>query len=152
MLISCGKNSGTITEQMVSASFSQIYHCIRLERDTSFLASLYKCFGDALRIVGGPNVLTPEVQTGIIQATGEHLNIMSEKRKARAGRPASELGDDKEDLMLIEEMEDFALEDMVKVLVQFDQNHPLVFAVGSVRDLGLHLDRWESGDEGGNEG
>ena len=50
--------------------------------------------------------------------------------------------------MLIEEMEDFALEDMMKVLRTMDANHPLLVAVSSVRELGLHLSEWENEDEG----
>lgn len=54
--------------------------------------------------------------------------------------------------MLIEEMEDFPLEDMAKMLMPFDANHPLLIAISSVRELGLHLGQWDSEDEGGNEG
>lgn len=152
MLLACGKNSGTLTNHMVTASFSQLVNCIGSERDASFLASLYKCFSDSLRVIGGPSALTREVQDGIIEATKRQLQSFADKRKARAGRPAGDLADDKEDLVLIEEMEDFALEDMAKVLLALDSNHPLLIAVSSVRQLGLHLDQYESGDEGGNEG
>ena len=76
------------------------------------------------------------------------LQSLADKRKARASRPAHELREDKEDLMLIEEMEDFALEDMAKVLRTLDANHPLLIAVSSVRELGLHLSERDSEDEG----
>ena len=69
MLLVCGKQSGTLTHQMVSASFSQLVNCVNRETDVSFLASLYKCFSDSLRVIDGPSALSPEIQTGIIDAT-----------------------------------------------------------------------------------
>ncbi|THG94123.1 hypothetical protein EW026_g7284 [Hermanssonia centrifuga] len=107
---------------------------------------------DGLRFIlassGGPTALPQDIQVGIIEATKRQLQALADRRKARAVRPASEVADDKEDLMLIEEMEEFALEDMAKMLSTFDPNHPLLIAISSVRDLGLHLEQWESGDEG----
>ena len=46
-------------------------------------------------------------------------------------------------------MEDFALEDMAKMLMCFDPNHPLLVAISSVKELGLQLAQWEGED---NEG
>lgn len=149
MLLSCGKNSGTLTGNMVSASFSQLVSCISSEPDSSFLSSLYKCFSDSLRVVGGPSALPPEYHEGIVEASKRQLQSLADKRKARAARPATELADDKEDLMLLEEMEDFALEDMAKMLMCFDPNHPLLVAISSVKELGLQLAQWEGED---NEG
>lgn len=45
---------------------------------------------------------------------------------------------DREELALMEEIEDFALEDMAKMLCLFDKNHPLLVAVAGVRDLGFN--------------
>ncbi|OBZ65152.1 Importin subunit beta-3 [Grifola frondosa] len=150
ILLACGKNSGTLTNHIVSATFSQLIDCIGAENDSSFLASLYKCFLDSVRVIGGPSALAPELHDGAIEATKRQLQSLADKRKARAARPAGELAD-KEDLMLMEEMEDFALEDMAKMLATFDTNHPLLMAVSSVRDLGLQLSQWDSEDEGGND-
>lgn len=136
---------------MVQATFSQLINCIGIETDSSFLASLYKCFADSLRTLGGPAALSPEFHDGVIEATKRQLQTLADKRKSRATRPSTDLADDKEDLMLLEEMEDFALEDMAKMLAIFDPNHPLLMAVSSVRDLGMHLSQWDSEDEGGNE-
>ncbi|KAF9809312.1 hypothetical protein IEO21_07461 [Rhodonia placenta] len=152
MLMSCGKNSGTLTNHMVSATFSQVVNCIGGETDASFLASLYKCFSDCTRVLGGPAALPVEISDGVMEVTKRQLQNLADKRKARAARPASEVDNDKDDLMLIEEMEDFALEDMAKMLMPFDANHPLLIAISSVRELGLHLGQWDSEDEGGNEG
>ncbi|KAI0712864.1 armadillo-type protein [Cerioporus squamosus] len=145
VLFSCGKHSGTLTPQMVTATFSQIINCIGNESDASFLASLFKCFLDSMLVIGGPGALAPELHAGLLEATKRQLQSLADKRKARAARPA----EDKEELMLVEEMEDFALEDMAKVLRTLDPNHPLLIAVSSVRELGLHLAEWESEDEGG---
>ena len=148
VLFSCGKNSGTLTQQMVAATFSQLINCIGTETDSSFLASLFKCFLDTMLVIGGPSALAPEFHNGLLEATKRQLQSLADKRKARASRPAHELREDKEDLMLIEEMEDFALEDMAKVLRTLDANHPLLIAVSSVRELGLHLSERDSEDEG----
>ncbi|CAL1712081.1 unnamed protein product [Somion occarium] len=152
MLLHCGKLSNTLTHQMVSASFSQLVNCIGIENDVSFLASLYKCFSDSLRVVGGPTALPQEIQDGVIEATKRQLQALADRRKSRANLPANDIRDDKEELMLLEEMEDFALEDMGKMLHAFDANHPLLVAISSVRELGLHLGQWDSSEEGGHEG
>lgn len=160
MLLACGKNSGTLSTQMVSAAFSQIVHFISLETDPTFLSSLYKCFCECIRVVAPQSspspasVLPQEVHDAVVEATKRQLQNLADKRKARANRSATEIAEDKEDLMLIEEMEEFALEDMGKMIVMLDSsgnegaNHPLMIAISSVRDLGMHLDLWDSEDEG----
>ncbi len=150
MLISCGKNSGTLTNQMVAATLSQIITCVANESDSSFLASLYKCFLDTLLVLGGPPALAPEFRQGIVDATKRQLNALADKRKARAARPAHELREEREDLALIQEMEDFAIEDMAKVLRTVEAPGDLMIAVSSLRQLALNLSDWESEDEGGS--
>jgi len=85
----------------------------------------------------------------VIEATKVQLQALADKRKVRAGRSRAEIEDDKEDLALIEEIEDFALEDMAKLLAMFDSHHSLLIAISSVRDLGLGLNAWDSEDDGG---
>ncbi|KAI0684888.1 ARM repeat-containing protein [Cytidiella melzeri] len=158
MLLSCGKNSGTLTPRMVSASFSQIVHFINIETDPTFLSSLYKCYTDSLRVVvpqgsAATVVLPQEVYDATIEATKRQLQLIADRRKARSGKPASEVAEDREDLMLVEEMEDFALEDMGKLVAMLDTDsdnttNPLTIAISSVRELGLHLEQWDSEDEG----
>ena len=146
---------------MVSASFSQIIHFINLETDPTFLSSLYKCFTDSLRVVSPPgsnalDVLTPEIHDAVIEASKRQLQSIADRRKSRSRKPASEVAEDREDLMLVEEMEDFALEDMAKLVTMLDPanaaTNPLTIAISSVRELGLHLEQWDSEDEGGVEG
>lgn len=63
----------------------------------------------------------------------------------RAQRLAGDPDVDKEDIALYEQFEEFALQEMDKVLEELDRNHPLRIAVSSVRDLGVN--DWDS-DEG----
>ena len=84
VLIACGKNSGTLTTQMVIVTLLQLINCIGSESDSSFLASLYKCFHDTLLVLGGPTALAPEFRAGVVEATKCQLNALTEKRKARA--------------------------------------------------------------------
>ncbi|KAJ7108609.1 armadillo-type protein [Mycena epipterygia] len=150
MLLASGKNSGTLTNQMVTATFLQMINGISTEHDASFLSSLYKCFNDSLRIIGGPSALSPEFQNGVMEATKRQLQGLADKRRARKARPASDLEEDKEDIALLEEIEDFALEDMTKMLAVFDANHPLLVAVSSVKDLGFN--QYDSDEDGNDEG
>jgi len=162
ILLACGKSSGTLTHPMVSVTFQQLISCISTESDSSFLASLYKCFADALLIVGGPTALAPDFVAGIMDATKRQLQVLADRRKARAARSAvgtlaGQDGDgdgdrdvEDEDLALLEEMEDFALEDMGKMLVYFDKDHPLLVAVASVRNLAVA--KSDNDDDGDSEG
>ena len=52
MLLSCGKQSNTLTNQMVSTT-----NCISSERDSTFLASFYKYFSESLRRRGAQSTL-----------------------------------------------------------------------------------------------
>ena len=106
-------------------------------KSTKFLASLYTYFSEALRVVGGPDALSPQFHEEIIEAIKHQLHSLADKRKARAVRandPAFAAEVDRDEMALVEEMEDFALEDMGKMLSTFDINHPLLVAVASVRD------------------
>lgn len=151
MLLSCGKQSGMLTNQMVSTTFLQLINCISSEHDSTFLASLYKYFSDSLRVVGGPEALSQQFHEGIIEATKRQLQSLADKRKARAARASSNAEDfDRDEMSLVEEMEDFALEDMERMLATFDPNHPLLVAVSGVRDLGFNtFDADEEGEEDG---
>ncbi|KAH7883434.1 ARM repeat-containing protein [Phlebopus sp. FC_14] len=202
LLLSCGKHSGTLTPEMISASLSKFIQCIQMETDPSFIASLYKFLGDSLLVLTTPlstssssssaasasatsaaaasasapplSSLTPEMQTALLNATEHQLQQFGENRKRRAQRvegggayhdpthPHAEIGvgddeDDREELALMEEMEEFALEDMEKVLRMLgdgQRQHSLLIAVSSVRDLGIGIGRWEEGgsEGGGSEG
>ncbi|KAM6503013.1 Armadillo-type fold [Amanita muscaria] len=138
LLLVSGQNSGTLTTQMVSATLTQLVNCINTEQDASFLASLYKAFADSVRVIGGVSALPQEYQTGIIEATQRQLHNLAERRKVRANHVAADPETDREDMVLVEEFEDFALDDMTKLLSLIDPNHSLLIAVSSVRDLGMN--------------
>ena len=92
-----------------------------------------------------------------MEATKRQLHSIADRRKARANRISSAassnagVGDwDRDEMVLLEEMEDFALEDMGKMIAEFDPNHPLLVAISGVRDLGFNTyDSDEDGDEEG---
>lgn len=147
MLVAAGKASNTLTNQMVSATFHQLINCVTTEHDPSFLASLYKCLNDCVRVIGGAGALPQEYNDGIVEATKQQLQALADRRKGRANRAGSGTGEgpDKEEMSLMEEIEDFALEDMGKMLVALDPNHPLLVAVASVKDLGFNS--WDSDED-----
>ncbi|KAK7023689.1 importin subunit beta-3 [Paramarasmius palmivorus] len=151
MLLASGQQSGTLTTQMVSATLHQLITVIRDEHDSSFLASLFKSFADCTKVLGGPQSLPPEFREGIINATKRQLAAIADKRRARSratvgGLAGMGVEEDKEDLALLEEMEDFALEDMGKMLAMFEpEGKELLVAVASVRDLGVN--QWEGSDD-----
>jgi importin-5 len=66
------------------------------------------------------------------------LQLLANCCKGHANNVAAEAGEtNKDDMVLLEEIEDFVLEDIGKLLMAFDSNHPLLVAVSSVRELGL---------------
>ncbi|KAJ3715385.1 armadillo-type protein [Lentinula raphanica] len=136
MLIHCGQQSGTLTEQMIAATLQQLISVISDEQDSTFLASLYKALDDCVKLLGGRSVLNADYVNAIIQATKRQLQTLAQKRRSRAARPSSFLDDDREDLALLEEMEDFALEEMAKVLNMLNIGPELLVAISSVKDLG----------------
>ena len=92
--------------------------------------------------------LTQDFHNDIIEATKHQLQTLADKQKTHLQHPLLELADDKEDLALIAVIEDFALEDMTKLLHYMDQKHPLLVVVSSVKDLGSNLD---DGDDDGDD-
>jgi len=85
--------------------------------------------------MGGPTALSQEFHNGIIEATKRQLQTFADKRKNCTQRPSSELADDKEELALTEEIEDFALEDMAKLLYCMDPKHPLLQYFSTTLDM-----------------
>lgn len=127
---------------MVSASFMQLINNISTEQDATFLASLYKSFTESVQVIGGPDALAPQFTEGVMEATKRQLTSLADKRKSRAlkvqGVGVGVDNVDRDDLALVEEIEDYALEDMGKMLGMFERDHPLLVAVSSVRDLGFN--------------
>lgn len=133
---------------MVTASFFRLFCCLKTERDPSFTASLYRSATDSLRVIG-PDAFSTELRAQLLDATKSQLAALADRRKANISRSSSESAEDREDLALLEEMEDFALEDMEK-LFQLLGEKSLLVAVGSVRELGLN--QWDSEGDCGSGG
>ncbi|KAJ3992683.1 armadillo-type protein [Lentinula boryana] len=148
MLLHCGQQSGTLTDQMIAATLQQLINVISDEQDSTFLASLYKALDDCVKLLGGRSVLNADYVNAIIQATKRQLHTLAQKRRSRAARPSSFLDDDREDLALLEEMEDFALEEMAKVLSMLNSNHELLVAISSVKELGTNQYQTEIEEDG----
>jgi len=131
MLFSYAKQRNTLMNQMVSTTFLQLFNSISAEHDSRFLASLYSYFSESLPIVGVPEALSQQIHESIIEATKRLLqSLAADKRKARAARDVSHAADfNRDEMALVEEMEDFALEDMEKMLAAFDPSHLLLVAV-----------------------
>ena len=134
-----------LTPQIASAVFSSLISGISTEMDAGFLASLYKCFADSLRTVGS---LDPELVTTFLKATESQLHSLAQKRKIRSDHVADgrDWEEEKEDVLLMEEMEGFALEEMQKALEVLDPNHPLLIAVGSVKGMRVGASYEDSDD------
>ncbi|KAJ4482034.1 armadillo-type protein [Lentinula aciculospora] len=148
MLLHCGQQSGTLTDQMIAATLQQVISVISDEQDSTFLASLYKALDDCVKLLGGRSVLNADYVNAIIQATKRQLHTLAQKRRSRAARPSSFLDDDREDLALLEEMEDFALEEMAKVPSMLNSNHELLVAISSVKELGTNQYQTELEEDG----
>jgi hypothetical protein len=145
MLVSCAKEAKLITEEMFDAVFQQLINVIGSEPDASFLASLYKCFTDAARLFiysSSPNPqqqlnFPPQYTQSLFKATQSQLHTIAQKRKQRAALPSYQREEEHDDLALLEEMEEFALEDMGKCIQLLEPDSQVLVAVGSVRELGI---------------
>ena len=145
MLMSCAKESKLITEEMFDAVFQQLINVIGSEPDASFLASLYKCFTDSARLFIHPSptsqvpqfTFPPQYSQSLFKATQSQLHAIAQKRKQRASLPAYQREEDHDDLALLEEMEEFALEDMGKCIQLLEPSSQLLVAVSSVKDLAI---------------
>ncbi|KAF8521902.1 ARM repeat-containing protein [Hysterangium stoloniferum] len=142
MLLVCGKKSSTLTPDMLNSVFSELVDDIGKEEDPSFLASAYKCFTDSTRVVGQES-LPPAVYEGILRSTQNQIQMLAQKRKRRAEKSPRELQEERDDVALLEEMEEFAFEEMGKMLQFFDPAHPLLYAISSLKELGIRTELWD---------
>jgi hypothetical protein len=127
-----------INADFSSAVFTPIIEGINSEMDAGFLASLYKCFADSLRSLGGRAAISDVNYASFITATGHQLHSLATKRQLRAERiHGRDWQEEQEDMMLMEELEGFALDEMQKALELFDPSHSLLVAIGSIREVHL---------------
>ncbi|KDQ15158.1 hypothetical protein BOTBODRAFT_158816 [Botryobasidium botryosum FD-172 SS1] len=150
VLIVCGKESGTLTPTMLNEIFGRVVSAISCESDPSYLASLYKCFTDSARVVQTQSLTLEQVGV-VVKATQNHLQVFAQKRRARNNRiQGMDWEEEKEDILLMEDMENFALDAMSKMLELFDKSHPLLIAIGSIKEMGVG-ERWEGDSNGSHD-
>ena len=151
MLLSCGKESGTLSNQMVSATFLNL-STVSAPNVIRPFSRHYIKFSPKLSESSEYKLSHHSFTKASFEVTKHQLHTLADKRKARAVRansPAFAVEVDRDEMVLVEEIEDFALEDMGKMLTSFDVNHPLLallVAIASVRDLGFNT--YDSDEEG----
>lgn len=139
MLISCG--TSVLTQPELQTIFRSILSAINEENDPGFLSSLYKSINDAMLVIPA-NTIPPDLSTDIISSTQSKLRSIGQRRKGRFERAYSQQApedaeEEREDMLLMEELEDFALDEIARLLRAFDPNHLLLITVSSVRELGI---------------
>lgn len=127
-----------INADFSSAVFTPITEGINLEMDAGFLASLFKCFADSLRTLGGRAALSDVNYASFITTTQHQLHSLATKRQSRAQRVhGRDWQEEQEDMLLMEELEGFALDEMQKALELLDPSHSLLVSIGSIREIHL---------------
>lgn len=138
MLIVCGKS--IITPSDLQTIFRTIHSSISEETEPGFLSSLYKSLVDTMLIIP-PASIPANLVADLLTATQSKLQGIAQVRKQRSEHVYSQSTEDSEelrdDMLLIEELEGFALDEIGRFLKFVDPNHILLIAVGSVRELGL---------------
>ena len=135
-LLEIGKSCKLLTDQMVCATFHQLTECIKTERLASFVDSLYQCLKQAILIIGDSSILPRKIRDEISESATRQLEIMADRRNARVGRSVSEYGEQNiKRSILLDQIEDFALQDMEEILKMLDVHHPLLVTLSSMKDL-----------------
>ncbi|QRV93246.1 importin subunit beta-3 [Ceratobasidium sp. AG-Ba] len=124
-LITSGNSTGVISPDEMNAIFLQITRAIQPEGDSGFLASLCKCLADSLLVVGRQAIIAP-LANEISAACKAQLAALASRREMRARRVkyGPEWEEDKEDMLLLQELEDSAFDEMGRLLKFLDPNHP----------------------------
>lgn len=136
MLLVCGKAALTLTD--LQTIFRTVLAILDEETEPGFLSSLYKCIVDSMLVL--PNhSLPPDLTLDILAATKRKLYGLAQDRKKRSAhlfsQSSGDVDEDQEDMALLEQLEDFALDEMARFCRMIDPNHPLLVAISSVRDL-----------------
>ncbi|KIM80082.1 hypothetical protein PILCRDRAFT_543941 [Piloderma croceum F 1598] len=164
LLLSCGKDSGNLTAQMITASFHQLSSLIRSETEPTFLMPLFQSFTSSVEALGGPAALPREAHDGLMESLTLQLENLAATRKKRTPipevSPAIDFEFDVTDLNMVksnlkniveptgldlismdpdeitEDMETLALKEMTQLLSYLDPMHPLLANVITVQSLG----------------
>ncbi|CAE6486306.1 unnamed protein product [Rhizoctonia solani] len=137
-LVLSGNTTGVISPEELNAIFLQVTRAIQPEGDAGFLGSLCKCLADSLLVVGR-QAIVPPLANEISVACKAQLAALASRREMRARRikRGPEWEEDKEDMLLLQELEDVAFEEMSRLLGFLDPNHPLLIAIGSIKEMGI---------------
>jgi hypothetical protein len=125
-LVLSGNTTGVISPEELNAIFLQVTRAIQPEGDAGFLGSLCKCLADSLLAVGHQAIIPPLVNE-ISAACKAQLAALASRREMRARRikRGPEWEEDKEDMLLLQELEDTAFDEMGRLLSFLDPNHPV---------------------------
>lgn len=127
---------------MVAAVFSQSTSYIANETDTT----LYECCRRCSLLLGRPRTLPPDRHVSVIDTSKRQLATLAKWRKSRGGRGL--IGEDeRQDMALLEEREDFALGDVAKVLGMLEKDRLLRIAVSRAHELGIRIAALDAMDE-----
>ncbi|KAF8732544.1 ARM repeat-containing protein, partial [Rhizoctonia solani] len=123
-LVMSGNSTGVISPEELNAIFLQVTRAIQPEGDAGFLGSLCKCLADSLLVVGRQAIVQPLVNE-ISVACKAQLAALASRRDMRARRlkRGPEWEEDKEDMLLLQELEDAALDEMGRLLTFLDSSH-----------------------------
>ncbi|KAB5590286.1 Ran-binding protein 6 [Ceratobasidium theobromae] len=126
-LVASGNTTGVISPDELNAIFLQVTRAIQPEGDAGFLGSLCKCLTDSLTTIGR-QIIVPPLINEITGACKAQLSALASRREMRARRikRGPEWAEDKEDMLLLQELEDAALDEMTALLTFLDPNHPRV--------------------------
>lgn len=138
MLLACGKSVLTATD--LQTIFRTLLAAISEEGDTGYLASLYKSVVDSILVLPSKG-LPVDLANDIVATVQRKLQSLAQKRKRRAeyllAHGSEDVEEEREGMALEEELEDFVLDEVGRLLRLLDPNHPYLMMVGSVRDLGV---------------
>ncbi|CUA71113.1 Ran-binding protein 6 [Rhizoctonia solani] len=120
-----GNTTGVISPQELNTICLQVARAIQPEGDAGFLGSLCKCLADSLLVIGR-QAIVPPLANEISVACKAQLAALASRREMRARRikRGPEWEEDKEDMLLLQELEDVAFEEMGRLLGFIDPNHP----------------------------
>ncbi|KAG8910757.1 hypothetical protein FRC01_006145, partial [Tulasnella sp. 417] len=125
MLLACGKSVLTATD--LQTIFRTLLAAIGEESDTGYLASLYKSVVDSVLVLPSKG-LPMDLAHDIIATVQRKLQSLAQKRKRRAeyllAHASEDVEDEREGMALEEELEDFVLDEVGRLLRLLDPNHP----------------------------
>ncbi|KAG9049500.1 hypothetical protein FS837_010096, partial [Tulasnella sp. UAMH 9824] len=125
MLLACGKSVLTATD--LQTIFRTLLAAIGEEGDTGYLASLYKSVVDSILVLPSKG-LPVDLANDIVATVQRKLQSLAQKRKRRAeyllAHASEDVEEEREGMALEEEMEDFVLDEVGRLLRLLDPNHP----------------------------